>query len=132
MRRTIRFAFVFALGLSLLPVSGWSAFAQDPAPSQAAPGEVKAGDIKRGEHREWCKANPQECKERREQRREWCKKNPEECQKKREAWCQNNPEKCKERREHRREWCEKNPDKCPKPDGDSKGGPVMPDKAPAQ
>jgi hypothetical protein len=110
-----RFAYVLVLGLSLVPVSGWSVFADDAAPSgQAAQGTDQGGEKMHKERGEWCKNNPEKCKERREHRREWCKNNPDACKKKHE------------------EWCEKHPDRCHKGDGDSKGEPDAPGKSPTE
>lgn len=66
---------------------------------------------------EWCKENPEACKERQARKEQWCKDNPEKCakMKERRAWCEANPEQCKAEREKRhQEWCQENPEECAK------------------
>lgn len=51
-------------------------------------------------------------------RAEWCKQNPEKCKElraKREAFCKENPQKCEEMKQkaaQRQEFCKQNPEKC--------------------
>lgn len=59
--------------------------------------------------KEWCKANPAECKVKREERLKWCRENKEECRTKLEAWCKTNPEECKTKAN---KWCENHPAMC--------------------
>jgi hypothetical protein len=82
----------------------------------------KAAGDRKARFEQWCKDNPEKCREekaRAEQRREECKANPEKCraeaQARREQWCKDNPEKCREMKakvEQRREECKANPEKC--------------------
>ena len=56
--------------------------------------------------------------ERQARREQWCKANPEKCREmeaRREQWCKDNPERCgqmKARMEERRKQCEANPAEC--------------------
>ena len=101
MNRLAQYAYVLVLGLSLLPATGWQAFAADTG----TPGQSQSTD--------------QNSTEGRHERHEWCKNNPEKCKEKREEWCKNNPEKCKAHQERREQWCKDHPDSCHKKDGDS-------------
>jgi hypothetical protein len=84
--------------------------------SSVAPADRKA------RFEQWCKDNPEKCREMKakaEQRREQCKANPEKCraeaQARREQWCKDNPEKCREMKakaQQRREQCKADPGKC--------------------
>jgi hypothetical protein len=86
------------------------------ADSSMAPADRKA------RFEQWCKDNPEKCREMKakaEQRREQCKAEPEKCraeaQARREQWCKDNPEKCREMKakaEQRREQCKADPEKC--------------------
>lgn len=68
---------------------------------------------------QWCKDNPEKCKEL-QARREQCKADPEKCRaerqariKEREARCKADPQKCKAERQARQdEWCKANPQRC--------------------
>lgn len=101
MNRIARYASILVLAFSLIPASGWQAFAADNPPAGQSQGTDQ--NIPQG----------------RQERHEWCKNNPEKCKEKREEWCKNNPEKCKARREHHEQWCKDHPDRCHKKDGDS-------------
>ena len=116
MTPNIQFVYAVVLGLSLLPVQGWPAFAADPAQPSPSSGQSTGQSTdqstnpgtdqnKEGPHHHWCKDDPEKCKERREQ------------------WCKDNPEKCKERKERHEQWCKDHPDKCQKHDGDSSSKP---------
>lgn len=117
MSPNIRFVYAVVLGLSLLPVQAWPAFAADPAQPSPSTGQStgqstdqntdqnKEGQSKEGMHHHWCKDDPEKCKARHEQ------------------WCKDNPEKCKARKEHHEQWCKDHPDKCTPHDGDSSSKP---------
>jgi len=84
-------------------------------------GSAAPGD-RRARFEQWCRDNPEKCREAKakaEERREQCKANPEKCraegQARREQWCKANPEKCRELKamaEQRREECKADPAKC--------------------
>ncbi len=99
MVRATKIVYALILALSLIP--GPAALAADPAaPTPAAGDTGTSGDR---HHGDWCKNNPEKCKERHERREEWCKKNPE---------------KCAEHKQRHDEWCKAHPDKCMKPGGE--------------
>ncbi len=90
------------IAIALLTLTG-PALAQD-APPPAAGGQGKGA--------EWCKANPEKCKQLREQMREKCAADPVACEQKKaqikeriREKCQADPEACKEKagqmRQHR-------------------------------
>ena len=102
------FSLVGAPGAQAAPV-----LAADSGTKVEAPG----GMGPHGWNGEWCKENPEACKEHRARKEQWCKDNPEKCAKMKEhrEWCKANPEECKAQREKRREaWCQENPEKCAK------------------
>jgi hypothetical protein len=99
-----------------LPVS-WAA---DGLPGATVSADGAKGSPERNASREqWCKANPEKCKEM-QARREQCKADPEKCRaeaqarmKEREARCKADPEKCKAEQQARREqWCKANLEQC--------------------
>jgi hypothetical protein len=97
---------------ALLLVHAMPGFAADGLPDA---GKSQADGKARSE--EWCKANPEKCKEM-QARREQCKADPEKCRaerqakmKERQARCEAEPEKCKEA-QARREQCKTDPEKC--------------------
>ena len=82
MNRLAQYAYVLVLGLSLLPATGWQAFAADtgtPGQSQSTDQNSTEG---RHERHEWCKNNPEKCKAHQERREQWCKDHPDRCHKK--------------------------------------------------
>ena len=108
-------------------VAAAAIFAALGVPAQAAdglPGATVRSDGKGSAERkarmeEFCKANPEKCREM-QARREQCKADPEKCraekQARREQWCKDNPEKCgqmKAKMEERRKLCQADPAKCP-------------------
>jgi len=115
----------------LIAAAALLAFATQAAPSFAAEGmpgatvrpdgSAASGDRK-ARFEQWCKDNPEKCRElkaKAEERRAQCKADPEKCraemQAQREQWCKANPEKCRElkaKAEQRREECKANPEKC--------------------
>jgi hypothetical protein len=104
--------------LAVIVVLGTSAGALLAA--EGAPGESRAE--RRARLEQWCKDNPEKCREAKaklEQWREQCKADPEKCRAEMQAgaqqWCKENPEKCRElkaKAERRREECRADPEKC--------------------
>jgi|CXWL01.1.fsa_nt_gi hypothetical protein len=68
--------------------------------------------------KEFCKENPDKCKEAQARRQEFCATNPEQCEQmkhrraERREFCKANPEKCKEQREQIKAKCDADPAKC--------------------
>jgi hypothetical protein len=99
-----------------LPVS-WAADGL-PGATVSADG-AKGSPERKASQEQWCKANPEKCKEM-QAWREQCKADPEKCKadqqarmKEREARCKAEPEKCKGEQQARREqWCKANPEQC--------------------
>jgi hypothetical protein len=98
-----------------LAVPAWTAVAADGAPAESRA-------ERRARLEQWCKDNPEKCREAKaklEQWREQCKAEPEKCRAEMQAgaqqWCTENPEKCRElkaKAEQRREECRADPEKC--------------------
>ena len=78
-----------------------------------------------GPRAEWCKQNPEKCKELRAKREAFCKDNPQKCEQmkqkaaERQEFCKQNPEKCeqqraamKQRRSDLKAQCDADPAKC--------------------
>src|SRR5690349_13973871 len=114
MRQCILVAVAATMWLATIP-----ALAADGAPDTTAKPAAKGTPEQKARREEWCKANPEKCKEM-QARREQCKADPEKCkaerQAKREEWCKANPERCaqtKAKMEERRKQCEANPSSCP-------------------
>ncbi len=98
--------------IRLLIAAAVVALAMQSVPSLAAEGvpgatvrsdSGKAPADRKARFEQWCKDNPEKCREMKakaQQRREQCKADPEKCraeaQARREQWCKDNPEKCRE------------------------------------
>ena len=88
--------------------------------AEGTPAEGRAE--RRARIEQWCKDNPEKCREAKakaEQWREQCKADPEKCRAEMQAaaqqWCKDNPEKCRELKakgQQRREECRADPEKC--------------------
>ena len=118
----IRLLIVVA-AVTLLTAPVVPALAAESTPGATArPDSGMAPADRKARFEQWCKDNPEKCREMKakaEQRREQCKADPEKCraeaQARREQWCKDNPEKCREMKakaEERREQCKANPEKC--------------------
>ena len=118
----IRLLIVVA-AVTLLTAPVVPALAAESTPGATArPDSGMAPADRKARSEQWCKDNPEKCREMKakaEQRREQCKADPEKCraemQAHREQWCKDNPEKCREmkaRMEERRRQCEANPEQC--------------------
>jgi len=104
--------------LTLIAALGASAGALLAA--DGAPGESRAE--RRARLEQWCKDNPEKCREAKAKLGQWreqCKAEPEKCRAEMQAgaqqWCKDNPEKCRElkaKAEQRREECRADPEKC--------------------
>jgi len=109
--------------VTLLIAPAVPTLAADSAPGATGrPDGGMAPADRKGRYEQWCKDNPEKCREMKakaEERREQCKADPEKCraeaQARREQWCKDNPEKCREMKakaEQRREQCKADPEKC--------------------
>jgi hypothetical protein len=115
----------------LLIAAAVAALAVQAAPALAGegiPGATVRSDSgtasadRKARYEQWCKDNPEKCREAKakaEERREQCKADPEKCraeaQARREQWCKDNPEKCREMKakaQQRRDQCKADPEKC--------------------
>jgi EF hand domain-containing protein len=106
--------FILATVAALVAAAGAS-LAADGAPG-------KSLDERKARFEQWCKENPEKCREVKanaEQWREMCRADPEKCraelQARREQWCKENPEKCRElkaKAQQRRDECKADPEKC--------------------
>ena len=114
---------LMAAALALFAAQGVQAQAADGLPGATVRSDSKGSAESKARREQWCKDNPEKCREmqaKMKERREQCKADPEKCraEKKahREQWCKDNPEKCREMKakmEERRKLCEADPSKCP-------------------
>ena len=111
------------LAVTLLSAPAVPSLAADGIPGATVrPDSGKSDADRKARYEQWCKDNPEKCREMKakaEQRREQCKADPEKCraeaQARREQWCKDNPEKCREMKakaQQRREQCKADPEKC--------------------
>lgn len=107
--------FIQVAMIAALAAPAWTVVAADGAPAESRA-------ERRARLEQWCKDNPEKCREAKaklELWREQCKADPEKCRDEIRAgalqWCKDNPEKCRElkaKAEQRREECRADPEKC--------------------